>query len=68
MVLLVSNEAFLKFCPWHWKLKEGLKKKKKQTSSIFKNNENGGGISINNSTINQLLQTQVFIKTFGKSL
>ena len=66
MLLLVSNEAFLTFCPLTLKVKR--RSKKKQASSIFKNNENRGGISIYNSTINQLLQTQVFIQIFDKSL
>ena len=42
--------------------------RKKQVSSIFKNNENRGGISLYNSTANQLFQTLVFIRIFSNGL
>ena len=42
--------------------------KKAQVSNIFKNNENRGGISLYNSTKNELFQTLVLFQIFGKGL
>ena len=65
MLLLVQNETFLSFLPLPLTLKEG--RIKKQVLRISKNNKSRGGIFLYNSTINQLFQTLVFIKSSVKT-